>query len=194
MESWMIFTSGFIIGFTSAAMLTVSMVIWQGRKVLTKRKDALKKFTDEMDALMKRTLPGGKNDASRTVDERLLKVKELTDTQMSLQAQIETPQRNDLDGKYKNSLSREVAKIDEEKSELLNSIIKDGHNPSISVMGDDGVVETMLLSEFMIRLGMNVDIKKDEVKPTTKPSVVPSKDKSPFTVHKGGKDDEKPSR
>lgn len=83
-----------------------------------------------------------------SVQERLSKVRELTSIQIKLSSQVEIPQKNSLDGKYKNGLSKEIKKIEEEKTEILRSILSDGYDPDVSAL-DEGGYKTMKLSQFL---------------------------------------------
>lgn len=130
-----------------------------------------------------KTLAAAKDPKKPSLESRMKKVKELTNEQMDLLGQLDQPQRNGLDGKYKNQLNAAVKQIEIEKADILRSIIEDGHNPKITTMDPDGVVTEMYLSDFMAEMGLMTPgpAKKEEVK---KSSMV-----GKFTVHKGGKDD-----
>lgn len=114
----------------------------------------------------------------KSVNERLSKVKEITTQQLALQAQITMPQKNSLDGKYKNRLMNEVKTLEEEKVQILNSILQDGHDPEVNVLGDDGEPQRMKLSEFLEIQGTKMPLPKEEPK---------TKMVGKFTVLKGGK-------
>lgn len=110
-----------------------------------------------------------------SVKERLNKVRELTKVQMTLSSQVEIPQKNSLDGKFKNSFSKEVKKIEEEKAVILRSILADGYDPEVSTLGDSGT-ETMKLSQFL-----------GSINSKESATIVPIKKESKFSVLKGGK-------
>lgn len=123
-----------------------------------------------------------KNADKKSISDRLAKVKELTESQLEMQGAASGPQKNALDGKYKNGLNATISKIEEEKAEILQSILDDGHDPEITVKGPDGI-EKMKLSAFLVQQGYNSAPKSKVEKAITKP-------KNPFTVVKGGKSDD----
>lgn len=179
----MVATMYFITGFFVGCMSIIGFLAWQGRKVLNKRKEAVKRLNDELDKILKSVAPGLESTASDdSVRDRLKRVKDITDDQLDMQSTVEGPQKNGLDGRYKNGLNREIKRMEEEKKEILSSILKDGFDPTVSVITGSGV-ETMPLSEFMAQMGM-VDAKVASSKPEEK--VVK------LTIHKGGKEDNKP--
>ena len=116
----------------------------------------------------------------KSVSDRLVKVKELTDYQLDMQSATSGPQKNALDGKYKNSLNATIKKVEEEKTELLKSILNDGYDPEVMTQGPNGI-EKMKLSALMARQGHDLN-PKSKVENIAKP-------KNPFTVIKGGKSD-----
>jgi hypothetical protein len=152
MLSLLYFFSGLLVGF----LLVIAIVYYVGKRSVLKAAESKKIISD-----------------------RLSKVKELTSLQLELQKSISGPQKNSLDGKHKNYLMRELKDIEEEKTEILKSIISDGHDPVISTMDTAGVVTKGKLSEFLAQHGIVVEGKNTqqiEQKPVNK-----------FTVVQGGK-------
>jgi gas vesicle protein len=117
-----------------------------------------------------------------TVITRMKKVKDITNEQLELYNQSSGPQKNALDGKYKNGLVGRIKVLEEEKSSLLRSIIEDGFDPDVTILSDDGEVVTKKLSEFMADSGISMSSKNSEEAARLKQS-------KRFTLHKGGKDD-----
>lgn len=154
-ELMTVFFSGLIVGST----LTLMGIIYAGKKSLDKSAAGKKSVTD-----------------------RLTKVKELTEFQLDMQATASSPQKNGLDGKYKNGLNAKIKEIEEEKAEILKSILDDGFDPDVTVQGADGL-EKMKLSTFLVQQGYDSIPKNKVEKAITKP-------KNPFTVVKGGKSDD----
>lgn len=115
-----------------------------------------------------------------SVNARLRKVQEITNEQLNMQSYTERPQKNSLDGKHKNRTINEMKRLEEEKREILQSILDDGFDPSISAIDETGEVKSMKLSEYMMEYGF-AEPKKPEKQ---EKSTVTRK----FTVHKGGKD------
>lgn len=116
--------------------------------------------------------------AKDSVSERLKKVRELTKLQFDLHSKTDGPQKNSLDGKYKNSLIREIKSLEEEKIEIMQSIIKDGFDPEVTTVSSDGSFKNLKLSELLGQDSLKEEKKELPKKPTHK-----------FTVHDGGKFD-----
>ena len=161
------FILGLILGFVS----TVGLVLYLGKKSLSK------KIESKLDSL---------KDATKkieSVSDRMKKVKDIVNQQLDMQAQATMPQKNGLDGNYKNGLIREIKRLEEEKHEILKSILKDGFDPEITTIDEAGVVTSMKLSQFMADQGIVV---QKEDKQTIKET---PKQIGKFTVYKGGRDD-----
>lgn len=121
-----------------------------------------------------------------TVDQRMKKVKELVAEQLELSRRADGPQKNGLDGKYKNQLIRQLKALEEEKNDILRSIILDGEDPTLTTMDESGTVTQMKLSEYMAYMGVTMAPKKETVAPKQEPK---TERIGKFTVVKGGKDD-----
>lgn len=173
----LIFISGMIFG----AALTIMLVAYLGKKALSKRKEAVKDFLSEFDKLAKTM-----EDKASSLESRLNRVREITEEQFDLQSHTEGPQKNAMDGKYKNRMGNSIKSLEEEKQTILKSILADGYDPKINVMSQDGSIQEMKLSEFMAYQG--IDMTKDsktETNASNKEIVKAGK----FVVYKGGKDD-----
>lgn len=118
-----------------------------------------------------------------SVSERMKRVKEITNEQLELSRQVDGPQKNGLDGKFKNNKISQMKALDEEKNNILRSIILDGNDPEITTVDTSGVVSKMKLSEYMAYMGITMEPKKDKSPGVTAEKV------GRFTVVKGGKDD-----
>jgi Na+-translocating ferredoxin:NAD+ oxidoreductase RnfG subunit len=97
---------------------------------------------------------------------RLKKVKELTERQAELLAAAEAPQKNALDGLYKNDLVKEAKEIEKEKNNILRSVLQDGFDPPISLLMADGTKTTSKLSEYLSTIPVEEEskIKKSSLK------------------------------
>lgn len=116
-----------------------------------------------------------------TVNERMKRIKEITNEQLDLTRQVDGPQKNGLDGRHKNGMIGKIKRLDEEKNELLKSILLDGYDPELSTVDNAGVVTHMKLSEYMVLMGIKMEPKK-----SSSPSIEKA---GRFTIVKGGKDD-----
>lgn len=116
-----------------------------------------------------------------SVNQRMTRVRDITEQQLNLLQMADHPQKNGLDGKYKNNLNAQVKDLEEEKKSLLVSIIDDGHDPFITTVDSTGVVTKIKLSQFMVDSGITM-----EPKASSEPK---AKLQGKFTVYKGGKDD-----
>jgi hypothetical protein len=133
---------------------------------------------------------------TNSIKDRLIKAARIAQTQMELRAQAEMPSKNGLHSKYKNGLMSEIGELEQEKLDILKTILDDGFNPLITVLGDTGAKEEIPLSEYVSSAQETMDIalgKKDE-KPQA-PAAPTLADDQPrkvgkFFVYRGGKDDD----
>lgn len=165
------------------------------RKAKEKQKQKLKEFLgDEPKAADSEPV---KNDDLKKEREAYAKVKprldraaEITREQAELMAQIDMPSKNSLHSKFKNGLVAEARKLEEEKSELLRSIIADGFDPQITVQLEGEGLRQMKLSEYLTHQGYDV---KPATKTDSEPAPGESKEEPSvrkvgnFFVIKGGK-------
>lgn len=163
-----IFIAGFFLGAITGAIALVMGTIMIGRRAMLRAEEASK-------------LPP--TSKIESVAERFKKVKEITAEQLDLQGQISGPQKNALHGRYKNGLNGRLKELEQQKYDILSSIVKDGHDPEITAVTDDGVTSSIKLSEFLNQMGQTIGIEK------TNPVAATTKQVGKFTVHKGGKDD-----
>lgn len=154
----------FMLGVLTGAVGIVSITLFFAKKTINKEK---KKTSDKP-----------------SLETRMRRVKDITDEQVDLARRADGPQKNSLDGKYKNSLMRQIKALDEEKNEVLNSILADGHDPELTTIDGSGVVSKMKLSEYMAYMGYKAE---NTPQPPKKPSGPERLGK--FTVYRGGKDD-----
>lgn len=155
----------FMLGFLFGVYTTLTLITAIGQRAINKRKKELEKSTPKMES----------------VSSRMKRVKDITSEQMDIQGATSGPQKNAMHGKYKNGLVSRLKELEEQKNEILKSIVIDGFDPEISVMDTDGTVATIKLSEFLAQNGITIPPKGSQP-PPQKPT-------SRFTVHKGGKDD-----
>lgn len=153
---------GFMIGFVCAV---AGMVDKQ-------EKEEIKRLTERVK----------KNDS---IDERLKKVKAITAEQVELQSHASGPQKNALHGKHKNGVIGRIKQLEEEKAEILRSILRDGLDPELTTIDESGVVQKMKLSEYMVFMGYKLEAEK----PKETPKEARARQLGKFTVYKGGKDD-----
>jgi len=115
------------------------------------------------------------------LDDRMTRVREIAKEMIELSSASGGPQKNALDGKYKNSLMKRMRELDEEKNALLTSILDDGHDPKLTTIDETGTVTEMYLSQYMAEQGYKAKPKKKE-----EPK---AKQVGKFTVISGGKPD-----
>lgn len=155
--------ASFVLGMITGAAGIVSLTFYLGKRALDKKKAEVEQNTKKL-----------------SVSDRMKRVKDITAEQLDLARRADGPQKNSLDGKYKNGLIREMKRLDEEKNAVLKSILADGHDPELTTMDETGVVTKMLLSEYMAHMGIKMDPKP------VKPQV---EQVGKFTVIRGGRDD-----
>jgi len=176
----------FTVGLITGSVLTVTTALYYANKAMKSKKLLTDNFLKELDKLTE-----GLDDKVPSVNKRFSRIKEIINEQLDLQSHAEGPQRNSMDGKNKNSMIRTIKSLEEEKNDIFRSIISDGHDPKISVMGLDGVITEMKLSEFMVLYGVDMSPQPDKAASAKKNTTTTKKTSksSKFIVHKGGKND-----
>lgn len=164
MEAFIFFVLGFLFGVASIVTITLH---------LANKYRQLKKSLVE---------PKATNTKS-SVNERMKRVKDITKEQLDLSSSVDGPQKNALDGKYKNGSIGELKKLDEEKNEILRSLLLDGHDLELTTIDGAGVITKMKLSEYMIYMGIDMT-------PTAPSKPTKTERMGKFTVHRGGRDDD----
>ena len=159
----------FLIGFLAGLVSMFCFVIGLGLKSLKKK---------EVSSTEEKAKPAPKA-TSKSVRDRMSRVKAITTEQLELSQQADGPQKNGLHGKSKNDIIGQIKKLDEERNQILTSIISDGHDPELTTIDESGVVSEMKLSEYMAYMGIKMP-PKDQVK---------TKQLGKYTLIKGGKTD-----
>jgi len=182
METFLHISLGFFLG-----VLSVFLV---GTYFLSKDAKALKEQVDDAKKKNKE-----RKDRYEFVKPRLEKAAEITQRQLEIQAQVEQPSMNALHSKHKNMLIAENRKLEEEKRQILGSIIADGYDPEVTVNTPMGLTK-VLLSEYLRNLGIETDPTRVQQDDTRKEGPSEPKQKRPdirkvgkFFVIKGGKGD-----
>lgn len=121
---------------------------------------------------------------AESLEKRMKRVREITKEQVDLANRADGPQKNSLDGKYKNGLIGQIKKLEEERNDIMRSILKDGFDPELTTMDEIGVVTKMKLSEYMAYMGIKME-KPAPAKPTRTAEQI-----GKFTVIRGGRDDD----
>lgn len=153
-----------LLGLILGLLISVGILIYYGKRIKKAEKAALTPTADP--SLKEKAL------------EKMKMIKEITKSQLEMQSKAEGPQRNSLDGKYKNGLSREIQRMEEEKTELMKSILSSGFDPEVKILNSEGEVQSMKLSEFLANSGIKTSTEKNE------------EPKSKLTLHQGGKFDD----
>jgi len=162
-----VFVMGFAMGFLVQNLIEYYRAK-QRKKAVTKLIDAIKKYASNVT-----------DNIPESVLERLKRAQKIESEQLEMAYANEGPQRGILDGRSRNQISGQIKKLSEEKLELLQSILREGHDPSITVM-NEGKRENMKLSEYM-KLNNKVYSEdtaeeKPVEKPKTKLTLVKNKD------------------
>jgi hypothetical protein len=89
-----------------------------------------------------------------SVAQRLNRASDLTRVQNEIIAQAQQPSQNSLHSKHKNALVQQYKAIEVEKMGILHSIIKDGHDPFVTVFNatskqNEEVKLSFFLSQFV---------------------------------------------
>ena len=123
----------------------------------------------------------------RSIRDRLAKAQEITRQQLDLRDQASQPSKNSMHSKWKNGLIGEINALEEEKKAILESILKDGHDPFVMVLDEEtGSTKKIPLSEFLGRPSSQNTDQKNIERESSAPEIT---NKHKFVVIKGGKDD-----
>jgi hypothetical protein len=126
-------------------------------------------------------------DDVRSIRDRLAKAQEITRQQLDLRDQASQPSKNSMHSKWKNGLISEINSLEEEKRSILESILKDGHDPFVMVLDEEtGSTKKIPLSEFLGRPSSQNTDQKNIEQESSAPEIT---NKHKFVVIKGGKDD-----
>jgi len=129
---------------------------------------------------------------TNSIKERLVKASQISQTQTDLRNQAEMPSKNGLHSKYKNGLVAEISELEQEKINILKTIIVDGFNPIITVIQDGGTKEEVPLSDYIASEQQVVDVASGKTPEETTPAIPgPNEPRKigKFFVYRGGKDD-----
>ena len=119
-----------------------------------------------------------------SAEARMKRIKDITKEQLELAGRADGPQKNSLDGKYKNGLIGQIKKLSEERDDIMRSLLKDNYDPELTTVDETGVVTKMKLSEYMAYMGIKMD------KPVPPKATKTSEQIGKFTVIRGGRDDD----
>lgn len=120
-----------------------------------------------------------------SVNDRMKRVKVITEKQLDLQNIAQGPQKNAMHGRHKNSLIESIKELEIEKDKILRSILADGFDPHVTIIDETGSIINIKLSKLMEQNSITMPPKQEPAK-----SVPSTKQVGKFTVHKGGKDDD----
>lgn len=115
----------------------------------------------------------------QTVEQKMARVKVVTERQLEL-LELEAALR--AGGQDDITVHQQIIALEDEKFDLLESILDDGADPELTAVNTKGELQKMKLSEYLAYIGS---------KSTPSPKKVESKSTrlGKFTVIKGGKDD-----
>jgi len=163
---------GFFLGIVTTITMFMIYALVTVRKLKATKKnivDELRKKLDEQD---------GKRES---IIIRLKKAQAITEQQLDIRAATDQPSKNALHSRYKNGLISDIKKLEEEKLAILQSILDDGFDPTISVIDEAGQRQELPLSHFVNKAAAVTP------PPAQDPNV--PKRVGKFVVVKGGKDD-----
>lgn len=180
----------FLLGYLLGALSVLSVIYYLSRKMSKKLKkmkdDLMKQLYDrkeELEGLQNETL----NPKGQEIRRRLMQASEIAQHQMILRARAEQPSANALDSRYKNGLIGEITTLEHQKLEILKSIIDDGHNPSITVVGGSGEKEEMKLSDYLNEAFTQLGDSTPTPAPLEQEQIAPGiKKVGKFVVYDGG--------
>jgi hypothetical protein len=133
----------FVVGFF-AGILSVIMYVLMKLRSLDKKAKKLNSKTQAS------SNDKASNKLTKSAKDRLIKAFEITERQLTIMGALDSPQSGPLHGKYKNTLNSELKALEQEKMDILKSVLDDGFDPKLTILNStSGEKEVILLSEFM---------------------------------------------
>ena len=188
----------FSLGLIAGVVLSVSYAFYIAYRTKVKLEEKVKALKEKLNAnaslsedaknkedLLQELL--NTRDDVRSIRDRLAKAQEITRQQLDLRDQASQPSKNSMHSKWKNGLISEINSLEEEKRSILESILKDGHDPFVMVLDEEtGSTKKIPLSEFLGRPSSQNTDQKNIEQESSAPEIT---NKHKFVVIKGGKDD-----
>lgn len=121
-----------------------------------------------------------------SIQARLVKAAEIAQEQANIRSQMEMPSKNALHSRYKNGLVGEIQDLEQQKLDILKSVLADGYDPMIVTQNENGTKGEIPLSAYVNEAELALADSLGETLPTD-----PNRPKKSgkFIVYKGGKDD-----
>lgn len=163
----------YMAGVCTGVVLMFIWVLYIGQKASNK----LKQMTPD------KVKSASSKEKPKNITDRMKRVREITEEMISLNQASDGPQKNALHGKDKNRNIARMKALEEEKNDILRSILRDGFDPELNAMDESGTITQMKLSEFMAMQGITMEPKVEQ-KPAPRSQQI-----GKFTVIRGGKDD-----
>jgi hypothetical protein len=154
----------------------------------------LKKKRDELFEEVKKKAMDMESKTS-SIRERLAEASKLAQVQADLRSQAEMPSKNSTHSRHKNGIISEIQLLEQQKLDILRTILAEGFNPVITVVHDGGAKQEVSLSEYVAAAQSTVDaIAGGKPSSSTPPPTVTEGSDLPrqvgkFFVYRGGKPD-----
>lgn len=167
---------GFLAGFNLALIVCVIAVFLKVRGTLL----GMNPSKVELEKLLPST-PEQPISPDEDVNVRLARASELTRLQNDIMQQAQQPSANALHSKHKNELVQQYKALEIEKMSVLSSIIKDGHDPMVTVFN------AASKQNEEVRLSVFLNATNWREKPKTDPNVSLTESEGIRKVEKDGK-------
>lgn len=160
------FVKGFLLGALVGAIVCwyayMIYVRYASRKLIN---SFLKKIKDSANNMAS----SAQSEQMKSAEIKLRRVNEIQERILIIKQRLEYPSKNAVDSKYKNDLIQEAKHLQDELIETLNSILRDGVDPSVPVVRENGTVDRIRLSQFLEEEGYLYNSspkKEEEIKPS----------------------------
>lgn len=155
------FFIGFVSGFGSFAIL---MAVWFNRVI--KRNRQLPPTPRERFEENKKQAEDFVKDHSKEemmdVVKKMRQVETITKMQQELMGQIQSPSKNSMHSRHKNSLGSKVKELEQEKYDILSSVVDSGYDPVIvAIDPSTGEPTETRLSDYLDTIRTSSDIIED---------------------------------
>jgi TPP-dependent 2-oxoacid decarboxylase len=176
----------YFLGLVTGAILTMMFVSHRLVKAISKQSEKSNEELEKVAQIMKAKILE-KRSQIVSVQSRLAEVYGISQRQHELQAAADQPSKNALHSRHKNGIIGELKELEEKKHSVLKSILKDGFDPVISVLNEDGTKEEMKLSQFVARYDGIDPLKEGELPPAAPVTKPEEKDEIDEEIEKGRK-------
>jgi hypothetical protein len=152
---------------------------------------SVKIISDTLAKVVEDTFTQLKGEKIKEASDKFDRINEITKTQLDLFASTQLPSSSPSHSKYKNGIVGELKKLEEEKLEIMKSLLDEGIDPEVGVLDEDGNLKSSKMSEIVKKYTDNKETEIPQNKTKTESKSPVNKDAKVISLfgNKGDKDD-----